>query len=69
VKKHRKWLRADGYGTFFLFKRGEEFFVADVRVYDVGSLRVSVFKLAHDFVWHAEYQHRVVVPQLDTLAS
>jgi hypothetical protein len=65
VKKHRKWLRADGYGTFFLFKRGEDFFVADVRVLGDGSLFVCVVKLADDYVWYAEYQHRVVVPQLE----
>ena len=69
VKKHRKWLRADGYGTFFLFKRGEDFFVACVFVLGDGSLRVFVDKLAYDYVWRAGYRHRVVVPQLDALAS
>lgn len=69
VKKHHKWLRADGYGTFFLFKRGEEFFVAYVYVYDGGSLRVNVRKLAHVIVWRADDRHCFVVPQLDTLAS
>ena len=60
VKKHRKWLRADGYGTFFLFKRDEDFFVAYVLVNDDGSLDVSVIEFSDDFVWHADNRHRVV---------
>lgn len=69
VKKHRKWLRTDGYGTFFLFKRGEEFFVARVYVYVDGSLDVHVHGLAFDHVWTADVRHRVVAPQLDTLSA
>ena len=65
VKKYRKWLRTEGYGTFFLFKRGEDFFVAYVRVSDDGSLYVRVHKLARGNVWRAGYRHRVVVPQLE----
>ena len=68
VKKHRKWLRTDGYGTFFLFKRGDDFFVAYVRQRDGGSLFVRVRKLAYDDVWYAGYRRRVVVPQLETVA-
>ncbi|MFO0718687.1 MAG: hypothetical protein U0522_01510 [Candidatus Paceibacterota bacterium] len=67
VKKHRKWLRTDGHSTFFLFKVGDEFFVADVRVYDDGQLDVDVCRFSDGFVWGAEYRRRVVVPQL-TLA-
>ena len=67
VKDHAKWLRTDGYGTFFLFKKKvnnkEEFFVADVRR-DAGGLGVFVDCLSYDVVWHAEDQHRFVVPQL-----
>lgn len=64
VKKHRKWLREDGYGTFFLFKVGEEFFVAGVDVYSDGSLHASVLRFSRDYVWRAEYRRRFVVPQL-----
>jgi len=61
---HRDKLRKGGYATFFLFKKGEEIFVADVFVYDGGRLFVSVFPLEYDFVWHAYCQHRIIVPQL-----
>jgi hypothetical protein len=64
AKKHRKWLRADGYGTFFLFKVGGEFFVAHVRVHGAGRLSTHVYRLSHDNVWNAVSRHRVVVPQL-----
>ena len=64
VQKHRKWLRTDGYGTFFLFKVGEEFFVARVYFDDGGQLEVHVSRLSHVGVWYAENRHRVVVPQL-----
>ncbi len=58
-----KWLRSDGYGTFFLFKVNGEFFVARVFRRSAG-LGVSVYRLSCDDVWCAEYRHRVVVPQL-----
>ena len=63
VKDNEKWLRADGYGTFFLFKVNGEFFVADVRRYSDG-LRVYVRRLSDDRVWGAEDRPQVVVPQL-----
>jgi hypothetical protein len=63
VENHTKWLRADGYGTFFLFKVNSEFFVAGVRRYE-GGLEVHVYRLSSGSVWRAESQHRVVVPQL-----
>ena len=64
VEKHRKWLRTDGYGTFFLFKVGNEFFVANVRFDDVGRLRVYVRRFSYDCVWYAGRRPRLVVPQL-----
>ncbi len=64
VKKHRKWLREDGYGTFFLFKVGDEFFVAHVVVDSDGSLDAYVHRFSLDSVWDAEYRDRFVVPQL-----
>lgn len=63
AKKHRQWLRDGGYATLFLFKVGDEFFVACVRVYSDG-LDVSVGRFSSDYVWGAGHRHRVVVPQL-----
>lgn len=64
VEKHRKWLRTDGYGTFFLFKVGEDFFVANVNFDDGGRLEVFLHRFSGDYVWYAGYAHRIVVPQL-----
>ena len=63
VKKHRSWLRTDGYGTFFLFRSKGEFFVAIVYVYS-GGLYVYVPRLGYSYVWYAEYRYRLVVPRL-----
>jgi hypothetical protein len=62
-KKHVDWLRTDGYGTFFLLKVGDQFFVADVNVHSDGW-SVSVNRFENDGVLHAEYAPRMVVPQL-----
>ena len=64
VQKHRKWLRTEGYGTFFLFKVGEEFFVTGVYFDDDGQLSVLVRRFSYVYVWSAENRHRVVIPQL-----
>lgn len=69
VENYPARLRKDGYAAFFLFKVGGEFFVADVYRYSDGRPGVHVFRFSSDYVWHAEYRHRVVVPQLDTLAA
>lgn len=63
VEKHRKWLRTDGYGTFFLFKVNGEGFVAGVRVDSGGRLDAGVYRFSYDSVWRAESRPRVVVPQ------
>jgi hypothetical protein len=63
VKKHRKWLRDESYGTFFLYKKGGEFFVARVGL-GYSAPGVGVRPLSDAYVWRAEYRHRVVVPQL-----
>jgi hypothetical protein len=60
--KYPTWLRQDGYGTFFLFKENEQYFVADVYVNSDG-LFVDVRRLEFDDVWYADYLHRIVVPQ------
>ena len=71
VRIHKKWLRTDGYGTFFLFRKGDEIplsfenvFVADVRLFSDGGLRVHVYRFLPGHVWYAVYRHRFVLPQL-----
>lgn len=64
VKYHRDKLRTEGYGTFFLFKVGNVFFVAYVFVRSGGQLRVRVYRFSDGYVWDARHRHRVVVPQL-----
>ncbi len=60
--EHRSKLSTD-YGTFFLFKKHGNFFVADVRVLGGGRLRVRVRRFSFDGVWRAERGHRFVFPQ------
>lgn len=50
--------------TFFLFKIGETFFVARVRVRDSGELDVRVDRFDDGSVWSAGGRHRVVLPKL-----
>lgn len=61
---HRDKLRTGGYATFFLYKEGENFFVADVYIHSDGRLGVGVSPLEDDSLWSAVSQRRVVVPQL-----
>lgn len=63
-EKHKKWLHADGYATFFLFKANGEFFVARVDVGPDGTLYAYLLRFSRDRVWLADYRHRVVVLQL-----
>ena len=63
VKKHRDWIRTDGYGTFFLFVSNERYFVANVDLSDA-LLSVSVIRFERSNVWRAGHRRRVVVPQL-----
>ena len=68
VETHKKWLRTDGYGTFFLFKKEVEgkdkFFVAYVRFDGSGQLRVYVSSVSRDRVWRARSLPWFVIPQL-----
>lgn len=66
VEINHQWLCTGGYGTFFLFKVGTEFFVAYVSFDVAGALEVGVDRLSYDRVWFAYYRHRFVVPQLTT---
>jgi hypothetical protein len=65
VETQSDWLRKEGYATFFLFKVGNEFFVAGVRFIDDGQLEVYVNRFSRGYVWLAENRRRVVVPQLN----
>ncbi len=62
-RDHKDKLRQYGYGTFFLFKVGTDFFVARVGVRSVG-LDVDVHRFSDDDVWYADFRPRIVVPQL-----
>jgi hypothetical protein len=48
----------------FLFKVEDEFFVADVRVLLGGNRDVRVTRFLGGSIRHAEYHHRIVVPEL-----
>lgn len=48
----------------FLFKAGNELFIADVRVLSDGDRAVRASRFLDGSVRHAEYRHRIVVPQL-----
>lgn len=67
IKEHGDKLRRDGWATLFLLKKDDEFFVTFVRVYS-GGLRVGVSRFEGGGVWYAEYQRRLVSPQLDSEA-
>lgn len=47
----------------FLFKVDNEFFIADVRVLAGGNRDIRVTRFLDGSVRHAEYRHRIVVPQ------
>jgi hypothetical protein len=64
ARKHRNWLRTDGYATFFLFESRKQFFVAGVEFNSDDELDVGVGRFKGGCVWDAEGRHRVVVPQL-----
>ena len=62
--KNQKYLRGNGWATFFLFKVDGKYYVAYVFV-DSDGLYVGVNRFEDDNVWDAERAHRVVVPQLE----
>ncbi len=63
VKDYAKWLRTDGYGTSFLFKEDNKYFVAYLLLGEAG-LGVLVSSLSYNYVWYARYYRWFVVPQL-----
>lgn len=62
VNEHKDKLRTEGYGTFFLFKVNDEVFVASVDLDSDERPDAFVGRFSDDYVWYAEYRHRVVVP-------
>lgn len=61
-KNHQDEILKTGYDNFFLLKKNDNFFVADVAARDDGRLNVRVDSLEYDSVWCARYQCRVIVP-------
>ena len=57
-------LGVEGWTYFrFLFKAGNEFYIADARVPSDGEQSVRVRRFLYDGICHAEHRHRIVVPQ------
>jgi hypothetical protein len=61
AKYYRDWLKKGGNGTFFLFRVGDEFFVAAVYFFSDGRLGMRVRGLALDRVFRAQKCHRLVI--------
>lgn len=68
VENHKDKLRQDGWATFFLYKEGDDFFVAGVHLLSSGPY-VYQYPLSCGNVWGAEVRHRFVVPQLTSSPS
>lgn len=64
VERYFESLGLAGYTMYFLFKKGDEFFVALLDWYAVDNVKMLVGCLADDRVWDAESLNRFVVPQL-----
>lgn len=62
-RSHKDQLQKDWY-AFFLFKVGDEVFVANVYFVDRGRLGAGVFRFSHGHAWRAEHRRRIVIPQL-----
>jgi hypothetical protein len=66
-RAHYKWMRADGYSTFFLFKKEERYFVARVGrgsgIY-FNALYVRVDRFEDDILSLATHKHRLVIPYI-----
>lgn len=63
INNHKDKLIQNGYGNFFLLKSNNEFFVANVYVYDVGGLEVYVDSFSDDYIWYGDFRHYVFLPQ------
>lgn len=63
-ENHQDHLREGGHATFFLFKVGDKFFVANVNFENGGRLMANVNRFGSNFVWGGGFRRRVIVPQL-----
>jgi hypothetical protein len=63
AKHHAHWLKTGGNGTFFLFKPGNEFFVAAVFLFSDRRIGVRARRFSLDRIFRSKKQHRLVVPQ------
>lgn len=63
VEDHKKWLRKEGFATFFLFKVNTEFFVAGVLLNSDERPSVYARQFSYDLVWDGDGLRRLVVPQ------
>jgi len=69
IRKHRRWLRTDGYGTFFLFQAEDSpygnFFTAIVNFCSHSELRLSIRATnGCDGIWVINKNCRFVAPQI-----
>lgn len=65
-KEHWDKLCGCGYGTFFLFRAGDDFFVACIEKDLDDRLGVHARSVSFDTIWDASSRHRFVVPQLES---
>ena len=61
AKDYPNWLKKGGNGSFFLFKIGNECFVAAVYFFSDGRLGVRLRRLTLERVFRAQKRHRLVV--------
>jgi hypothetical protein len=61
AKHYRDWLQVGGNGTFFLFKIGNEFFVAAAYFFSDGQIGMRLRRLTLERVFRAQKRHRLVV--------
>jgi hypothetical protein len=61
VKRYPDWLKKGGNGTFFLFKVGDEFFVAALYRFSDGRFGARVRRLSLDRLFRATKRHRLVL--------
>jgi hypothetical protein len=61
AKHYRDWLQEGGNGTFFLFKVGNEFFVAAAYLFSDGQIGMRLRRLTLERIFRAQKRHRLVV--------
>jgi hypothetical protein len=64
VLKYRKWLRAENYVTFFLFRSSNKMFVAGVMMNYENKLTLTLRHFEDTNEWEAQFCHRLVVPRI-----